>query len=71
MTLVIQFILQACRTVRKGNMVVPNVVEEMYLFFLQHQTRSNGVYRCVTPSFVEEATVLVQGSKEVEIGLGP
>lgn len=71
MTLVIQFVLLACRTMREGNMIVPNVVEEVYFLFLQHQTRSNGVNRCVTPSLVEEATVPIQRSKEVNIGLRP
>lgn len=56
-------------TVRKWNMVVSNVVEEVDLFLLQHQARGDGVNRRIAPSFVEETAILVQGLEEVDVRL--
>ena len=56
-------------TVREGYMPVPDVVKEMNLVLVQHQTGSNGMNGRVSPSLVEEAAILVQLVEEVEIWL--
>jgi hypothetical protein len=50
-------------------MVISNVVEEVNLVLLQEKTSGNRMDGCITPSLVEETTVLIEGLKEVEVGL--
>jgi hypothetical protein len=38
---------------------IGNVVEELNFVLVQEETSADGVNRCVSPSFVEEATVPV------------
>lgn len=59
----------AGRAVCKWNVVVSNVVEEVDLFLLQHETRGNRVNRRIAPSLVEEPAILVQSLEEVDVGL--
>lgn len=51
--------LLARGAVSEGNVVVGDIVEKLDLVLVQEQTSSNGMDRRVTPSFVEEATILV------------
>lgn len=55
---------------REGDMIVAKVVEEMNLIPWQEKCSSNGVYRSVAPTFVEKATLLVEESEVVDVGLG-
>lgn len=55
---------------REWHVVVGNIVEEVDLLLLQEKTSGNRVDRSITPSLVEETTVLVEGLKEVNVGLG-
>jgi len=57
--------------VSEGHVVVGNIVEEVDLVLLEHQTGGDGVHGCVTPALVEEATVLIKGLEEVDVRLGP
>lgn len=67
----VQAILLASRAVSKRDVVVGNVVEEMNLFLLEHESSCNGVHRRVAPTLIEETTSVVQGSEVVDIGIGP
>lgn len=62
--------LFASWAVSEWYMVVGNFVKEVNLLLLQKQRSSNGVDRCVTPSFVEEATILVEGVEVVQVCVG-
>lgn len=53
----------------EGNVPVSNVVEEVNFFLLQEKTSSNGVDGSITPSLVEETTILIEGIKEIKVGL--
>lgn len=55
--------------VGEGDVVVSNILEEVELLLLKEKTSSNRVHRSITPSLIEETTVLVQRLKEVEIRL--
>lgn len=68
--LVFQAILLPGRTVREGNMVVGNVVEEVDFLLLQHQGSSDGVNRSIAPALIEETTIAVQRIEVVEVGFG-
>lgn len=54
---------------REGNVVVSDIVKEMYFIFLEKQTCGDGVNGSVTPALVEEAAVLIKGLEKVEVGL--
>ena len=51
------------------NVPVGNIVEEMDLLLVVHEPCRDGVYWGITPSLVEEATILIQGFEEVNIRL--
>ena len=51
------------------HVVVCNVVEEVNLALVEEQTGCDRVDWRVTPSFVEETTILVKSIKEVDVGL--
>ena len=57
----------ACRAMRKGNVIVSDIIEEVNLLLWQHDGSRDRVHRCITPAFVEEATVLVQRFEVVEV----
>lgn len=59
--------LLASRAVGKRDMVIGNVVEEVDLALVQHKASSDGMNRCVAPSFVEEATIFVERLKEIGV----
>jgi len=53
------------------NMIVCNVVEEVDVSLVEHETGGNRVHGCITPSLVEETAVLVEALKKVKICLRP
>jgi hypothetical protein len=55
--------------VREGDVVVCNVVEEMDFVSVEQKTCGDRVHGSITPSLVEEATIFVEGVKEVEVSL--
>ena len=68
-TLKIEALLLASGAVSEGNMEVGNIVEEVNLALVKQQTRGDGVDGGITPTFVEETTVLVKGLEEIDVGL--
>ena len=52
-------------TMGERDVVVGDVVEEVDFVFLKEEPGCDGVYRSVTPAFVEEPTVFVEGFEEV------
>ncbi len=67
MAFVVQSYFLASRAVREGNMVVRDIVEKVDFLLLQEQTSSNRMDRCITPTLVEESSILVKTLEEVEI----
>lgn len=61
--------LLASGAVGEGNVVVGDIVEEVNLVLRQHETGGDGVHRRVTPTLVEETTILVEGLEVVDVGL--
>lgn len=59
--------LFASWAVGEWNVVVGDFVEEVDFFLLQKKTRSNRMYGGVTPSFVEEPAIFVEGVEVVDI----
>jgi len=51
------------------DVIISNIVEEVYFLFFQEKTGGDGMHRCITPTFVEESTILIEGLKIVEICL--
>ena len=70
MTFIIQPFLLTGRTMRKGDMPIRDVVEEMDFFFFQGQRRGDGVHGGVAPTLVEEPAVLVELREVVDVGFG-
>ena len=68
--LVVEAVLLAGGAVGEGDVVVCNVVEEMNLFLLQHQRRSQRVDRRIAPALIEETTGVVEGLEVVDVLLG-
>lgn len=58
------------RAMRKGHVVICDVVKEVYLLLLKEEAGGNGVDGRVAPALVEEAAVFVEGFEVVEIGWG-
>jgi hypothetical protein len=56
--------------VGEGNVVICDVVEEVNLLLRQHDACGDRVHRRIAPAFVEEAAVLVEAFKVVDVGLG-
>jgi hypothetical protein len=50
-------------------MVVGNILEEVNLLLLEKKTSSNRVDRSITPSLVEETTILIERLEEIEVRL--
>jgi len=53
----------------KGDVVVGDVVEEVNFFLLQHEGRGDGVYRRISPTFVEETAGVVERGEVINVGL--
>lgn len=70
MALVIDLKLLPGRTMCEWNMVVCNVVEEMYLLLFKQETGCDGVHRSIAPSLVEESSILIEGFEKVRVWLG-
>jgi hypothetical protein len=51
-------------------MVVGDVVEEVNLALLQHQSCSYGVNRSISPPLVEETTIRVERGEVVDVSWG-
>ena len=68
--LVIEAVLLARRAMRKWDVVIGNIVEEVDLLFLQHQCGGDRVDWSITPALVEETTGVVEGVEVVDISLG-
>ena len=54
---------------RKGYVIVCDIVEEMDFFLLQQKSCSDGVDGSIAPSFVEETAVFVELVEVIEISL--
>lgn len=67
--LVVETVLLAGWAVRKRNMVVCNVVEEVNLVLVQHETSCNGMDGSIAPAFVEETASVVERCEKVNIGI--
>lgn len=52
---------------RKGDVIVRNVVKEVNFALVEQQAGCNGVYRRIAPTLVEEAAILVQRLKVVNV----
>jgi hypothetical protein len=65
MALQIQPCLLASRAVRERDVVIRDIVEEMDLFFLQEKTGSDRMNRGISPTFVEEPSILVESFKVI------
>lgn len=59
--------LLASGAVSEGDVPVGNVVEELNLALVEHQAGSNGVHGSISPSLVEETTILVERLKKVNV----
>lgn len=55
----------------KWNVIVGDFIPKMNFFRLEHNRSSNRVDWCISPPLVEEATILIQGGKVVNILVGP
>lgn len=51
------------------NVIVGDILEEVNLLLLKEKTSSDRVDRSITPSLVEETTVLVKRLEEIEVRL--
>lgn len=51
-------------------MIVGNIVKEMNLLLLQEKPCSNGMNWCITPTFVEESSILIELLEEIRVGFG-
>lgn len=65
----IQTSLLVSWAVGEGDVVVSNILKEVELLLLKEKTSSNRVHGSITPSLIEETTVLIQRLKEVEVRL--
>jgi hypothetical protein len=54
--------------VGEWNVVVGNIVEEMDFVLVKEKTGSDRMYRSITPTLVEESTILVERLEKVEVG---
>jgi hypothetical protein len=68
-TLVLESRLFRSWAVSERNVPVPKVLKEVDLFLRQEKTGSNGVDRGITPTLVEETTVLIEALEVVHIWL--
>lgn len=59
--------LLRCWTVREGDVIVRNVLKEVNLIFRQSESCGDRVDWRVSPSFVEETSVAIEGIEVVEI----
>jgi hypothetical protein len=66
----IQAQLLAGGAVRKWNVVVCDIVEEMKFVLLQHKSRGNGMNRSITPTLIKESAILVERLEVVDVCLG-
>jgi hypothetical protein len=55
--------------VGKRYVVVCDIVEEVNFFLFQEKPCGNRVDRCISPSLIEKASILVKRLEEIEIRL--
>ena len=48
------------RTVRKWNMIICDVIEEVNLVLFEHQACSNGVDWSIPPALIKEPAIMVE-----------
>jgi hypothetical protein len=65
----IQSSLLISRAVSERNVVIGNILEEVNLLLLKEKTSSNRVDRRITPSLIEETTILIERLEEIEVRL--
>lgn len=70
MALVLDSCLLVCWAVCERNVPVAKVLKEVNLLLGQQKTSSNRVDWGITPSLVEEATIVVELLEVVNVGLG-
>jgi hypothetical protein len=63
----IEALLLARGAVSEGNVEVGDIVEEVNLALVEQQTRSDGMDGGITPTLVEETTVLIKGLEEIDV----
>jgi len=68
MTLQVQSRLLTSGAVGEWNVVVGNIVEEMDFVLVKEEAGSDRMYWSITPTLVEESTILVERLEKVEIG---
>lgn len=68
--LVVKAVLLTGRAVGEGDVVVGDIVEEVNLVLLQHQSCGQRMDGRITPSLVEETTGAIEGLEIVDVGLG-
>lgn len=54
---------------RERNVVIRDIIEEVNLIFLQEETSSNRVNRSITPTLVEESTVVIEVVEVAGVGI--
>ena len=60
MALVLKPLLLAGRAVRKGNMVVGDIIKEVNFFLLEENASCNGMDWSIPPTFIEESAILIK-----------
>ena len=49
-------------------MIISNVIKEMDFILVEQKTRCDRVHWGITPAFVEETAITVQGVEEIKVG---
>lgn len=61
--------LLASWAVRKGDVIVGDVVEEVDLFLLEEEAGCNGVDWSITPAFIEEPAISIERFEKINVRL--
>lgn len=66
-----QFLPQsvASGAMRKRNVIICNIIEEVKFILFEHQTSGDGMDGSIAPALVEETSIAVEGIEEVDVGL--
>ena len=65
-----QPVFLAGRAVGEGNVIVRNVVKEVNLLLLEHESGGDGMNGRITPALVEETASMVQGGEVIDVRVG-
>jgi len=63
----VQSVLLKSWAVGEGNVIIGNIIEEVDFLLLEHECRGDRVNRSIAPALIEEATVLVEVVKIINI----